>query len=401
MVAGALAGAGVYVGEPSELLTDQEDNPHGFWEREDVVALNDAILAANGSAWFRPSETELTASEAHLEAMREILGKLPAKSSWLLKDPRQVITWPLWEPLLGDPVLVYVYRSPLSVAASLQRRNGFPLTLGLLLWEHYNRQALAVLQGHDALSVSYDVVATNPAESLAVLVRDLAALGVSCESSLDEDVFDTALGHSGSALNSAGDVLLSESQRALARYCEALCRGRELPPLPPEDATLLPRLKDLATSLAPLARAMELQGIAELCEERTRERDQSLSELHQLEADHSALARAHEDEQARHRRLEQQHQGLVGEHEALADAHRAQVTQYEKLLEKADYLYATLSHTYHSLLQFELSSLAGIWRFIARSYKLLTLRRGQYTSYDDALDDAARVLVVNGSEAPR
>ena len=408
MVAGALASAGVYVGESADLLTDQEDNPHGFWEREDVVALNDAILAANGAAWFSPSEPPLTVSEAHRAAMHKIMGKLPADASWLLKDPRQVITWPLWEPLLGDPALVYVYRSPLAVATSLQRRNGFPLSLGLLLWEYYNRQVLTVLQGRDALSLSYEVVAANPSEALAALVDDLTALGVSFQGPLDEDVFDTSLGKSGSSRDNAGHLLLSESQRELARYCEALCQGGELPSLPPEDETLLPRLRDLASSLAPLARAMELQNIAELCEERTRERDQGLSELHQLEANHSALADAHKDEQARHRRLERQHQGLVGEHEALADAHRVQVSQYEKLrekyeelLEKADYLFATLSHTYHSLLQFELSPLARIWRFIARSYKLLTFRRGQNTSYDDALDDAARFLVENGIEAPR
>ena len=56
MVAEALASAGVYVGEPQDLLLGKEDNPHGFWEREDVVALDDAILADAGAAWYRPPQ---------------------------------------------------------------------------------------------------------------------------------------------------------------------------------------------------------------------------------------------------------------------------------------------------------------------------------------------------------
>ena len=50
MVAGALATAGLYAGEPDELLADQSDNPHGFWERRDVVSLNDAILSASSAS---------------------------------------------------------------------------------------------------------------------------------------------------------------------------------------------------------------------------------------------------------------------------------------------------------------------------------------------------------------
>ena len=45
MVAGALVAAGIRAGEGAELLEDQEDNPHGFWERRDVVELNDRSLA--------------------------------------------------------------------------------------------------------------------------------------------------------------------------------------------------------------------------------------------------------------------------------------------------------------------------------------------------------------------
>ncbi len=148
MVAGALARAGLFAGSDDELLVDQEDNPNGFWERTDVVELDDAILAASGGAWFNPP-AELVDSAAHSEAAKKILARLGVEAPWLVKDPRMVITWPSWEALLGDALPVFVYRNPVSVAISLQRRNRFPLTLSFALWEHYNRRCLEILEGRD------------------------------------------------------------------------------------------------------------------------------------------------------------------------------------------------------------------------------------------------------------
>ena len=128
MVAEALASGGIFVGEPDELLQGQEDNPRGFWERKDVVALNDDILSANDATWYRPPQQALNCTDDHRAAMAEIVGRLPRDLSWQLKDPRQVLTWPLWRDVLGDVVLVFVYRDPIAVARSLQRRNGFPLS---------------------------------------------------------------------------------------------------------------------------------------------------------------------------------------------------------------------------------------------------------------------------------
>ena len=54
-----------------------------------------------------------------------------------------------------------------------------------------------------------------------------------------------------------------------------------------------------------------------------------------------------------------------------------------------------------SLLQFELSSLARIWGFVAWCYKLVTLRRGVNTSYDDALADAAAIYRQYELAVPR
>lgn len=404
MVAEALASCGIYVGEQSELLQAQDDNPHGFWEREDVVALDDRILEDSGATWYRPPTGLLEATPAQSEAVSAILQRLPADRSWLIKDPRQLLTWPIWRPSLGDAVLVFVYRDPIAVAASLQRRNGFPLSLGLLLWEHYNRLAIAALQGRDSVCLAYEEVAANPQQTLSSLLISLANFGVHCSGELDPGVFDASLGQSRARDNDLARSLMSQSQHDLERHCLALVRGEEPPPLEEADEADLARMVDLAADLAPLAAAQEtkaaLDNMTALCEERTLERDESLAQLRKLDAEHKSLASAHDKEKDLHKALEQQHRDLDEEHHALAQAHHAQVAQYEELLEKADYLFATLTHTYRSLLEFELSSLATVWRNTGRLYKLLTLRRGVHSSYDDALADAHEYFDQHEIEKP-
>src|SRR5260221_10300477 len=47
---------GAYVGAPDVMLPPSPDNPGGYWERWDVVAVNDALLATRGCTWDRVDE---------------------------------------------------------------------------------------------------------------------------------------------------------------------------------------------------------------------------------------------------------------------------------------------------------------------------------------------------------
>ncbi|RLA61608.1 MAG: hypothetical protein DRR04_02530 [Gammaproteobacteria bacterium] len=376
MVAAALASAGLYAGRPAELLVAQEDNPHGFWERRDVVALNDEILSSYGANWYQPPAEPTRASADHLAAIQSILEQMPADRSWLLKDPRLVVTWPLWEQALDDAVVVFVYRDPLAVAASLRRRNGFALSLGLALWEYYNHFTITALQGRDVICLSFDTIAADPAVCLDGVLEQLVELGVACERSLDAGVFDASLGKSRAADQDMAEALLTPSQRELAHYCRALCEGGQLLPLPTMDDGLWPRLQDMASALATLAQVratqLELAEATRLCAERTAERDEVLDGLHRLEDEHTALAHVHRDEVARHERLQQ----------------------------KTEALFVELSQMYGKLLNFEESVLARIWRFTARCYKFLTRRRGFHSSYDDVLAGAREHFDKHGLFPP-
>jgi GT2 family glycosyltransferase len=416
MVAGALAAAGIYAGRPEELLAGQEDNPRGFWERKELVALNDELLAACGSAsWFKPPH-EMTAPRAPLaQRMRELVQRLPTSTSWLLKDPRLTLTWPLWREQFAGADLVFVYRDPAAVASSLRRRHQFPLALGLSLWEYYNRLAIGILQEAGGIAVSYDDFAADPDAALGDLLARLDERDAGCGPVSEAGVFDSALNHADPADAALVEGLLTGSQRRLRDYCAALCAGRALPDFPPASGHLRASIDDMAGALAPLAElAVVKQQVRELTE-RTRERDVILAQLRSLETEHEALAQAHhgqtdeleksraglEDARTQFKTLETRHASLAAAYDAQAgdlEKTRTGLTETQVRLEDAR---TQLDETYRDLLDFEFSTLAGVWRFVARCYKLLTFRRDLKTTYDDALERARRHFSTNQLPMPQ
>jgi hypothetical protein len=80
--------------------------------------------------------------------------------------------------LTSVPIAVLVYREPMEVALSLQRRDGFPLTLGLALWHRYVSQSLVSLTGLPVLVVEYADVVADPGGWVHQLVDFLGDNGI-------------------------------------------------------------------------------------------------------------------------------------------------------------------------------------------------------------------------------
>jgi GT2 family glycosyltransferase len=402
LVARSLEVAGLYAGDSDDMLAAQADNPLGFYERRDLVQCNDALLAAVGATWFAPPAEPLSPMGGDVGEVLTRLRNTSRGAGTFIKDPRLCLTWPAWAA--AESVVVYVYRNPLAVADSLRRRNAFPLGYGLALWEHYNRCALAALDGRPYVAVSYDAIAADPAE-LQCLLERLAALGVPLRPEPFHDLFETGLRHAASSDAFAFEerALQSYEQTLLAEFCETLCAGGAPGPLPAPTPSLHALLLDYADALAPLAEVVETGNARReaeaLATERTAERDRALERLHATERDYSALVEAHSAERAAHGRLQAVHEMLEGEHEALAEAHRAQVEahdelagryvqlveEHDELQQKADYLFHTLSEAYSNLRAYEASPLGRIQRQVSRAYKLLTGRHGTATSYDNVI----------------
>lgn len=145
-VAGSLAALGIPMG--LHLMPATQDNPKGYFEDLELVAMHEAILGAFGRRWNDPRT--LPVGWLDLPAVREVER---AMANWIdrtfgdaplfaLKDPRISRFLPLWQRILRikgvHAQVLHVIRHPAEVAASLFAREAMPPTVALLLWCSYN-----------------------------------------------------------------------------------------------------------------------------------------------------------------------------------------------------------------------------------------------------------------------
>lgn len=168
---GLLRALGLWAGEMDDFPPGDAHNQAGYWEHLGVWAVNEAILQTLGASWCdvadldlsRLTDAERTPLQQHA---RGIVRELDAHGSWVIKDPRLCLLFPFWREVLERPFCILVYRDPLSTARSLARRDGFPLSFGIALWEKYNREALAATRGLPRALVSYRELLADPAASV-------------------------------------------------------------------------------------------------------------------------------------------------------------------------------------------------------------------------------------------
>ncbi|MEM1113451.1 MAG: hypothetical protein AAGI11_16170 [Pseudomonadota bacterium] len=182
-------------------------NEEGFWEDEDVVRVNEALINARGYAWYTALDWEAYSNEALasvsagstsdelLATIDEILqrgfGDGPLEA---VKDPRFCLTLPVWlqgcERLGIDPHLCWISREPLEVAASLQRRDGLPLDYGLRLTSAYLAAAEQCMP-EGVQSFSYNQLLADPEAIIARLAESglpLCVTGSELRSSVRQDL---------------------------------------------------------------------------------------------------------------------------------------------------------------------------------------------------------------------
>lgn len=161
---------GVHVGTPSEMLPASNDNPRGFFERSDVLSVNQAIFRHHACNWYNigrydrpvpPLPPELQ------EKMRAIMGKMKFYKSFAIKDPRFCFTLPEWLPYIPDPTIVYCVRHPTSIAHSLKLRNDMVQEEALQLWADYTTHALRNIGGMPLVACQYERLIDLPEEAIA------------------------------------------------------------------------------------------------------------------------------------------------------------------------------------------------------------------------------------------
>jgi len=168
-ITGSLAALGLELPSPDDRMVGRSDNPEHN-ESEQLSVLNDHLLTMFGGTWSSPPilpagwECDPRLDPIATVGVELAANAFPTDRPVVWKDPRNCVLLPFWRRLLPRLTgAVFVWRSPLAVALSLQARDGLTLKAGCQMWERYNRDALHSLRGLNVLTINYDTVIEHPA----------------------------------------------------------------------------------------------------------------------------------------------------------------------------------------------------------------------------------------------
>ncbi|QSR87488.1 hypothetical protein EM20IM_03975 [Candidatus Methylacidiphilum infernorum] len=168
----SLMALGLSLGQ--SLLDPQPDNPLGYWEDREIVAINEEVLASSGSSWDSLALPSLSLREPKMvELLRkaeELIEIKLKEKNFAFKDPRTVRLLPFWhavfEKLNISPSYILAVRNPLAVGYSLFRRNGFPLVKSFSLWLSHNVFPWPLYVPYLKAVVDYDQFLDHPEKEL-------------------------------------------------------------------------------------------------------------------------------------------------------------------------------------------------------------------------------------------
>ena len=197
LVCSILNKMGVYFGESALLMRDQS-NEKGYFERFQVNEVQDYILRINGFSWVKISDYDVDclgkkSQQIFDGGMRSLFDECREKATWGVKDPRTCLTFPLWKKHLKKPVCIFIFRNPCHVAASLNKRDGFPVEFGLALWEKYNVLGLSAIKGLPTIFMDFDSITRKPDIAVGDLYARLDELGAKGVHMLREREIDSLI----------------------------------------------------------------------------------------------------------------------------------------------------------------------------------------------------------------
>lgn len=252
----------------SNLNPPHETNPKGFWEDLNILEFNENLLATLGMRWdtFAPMSVERVQSIQKAELIEQAKAMLGSKISgsdnklFGFKEPRTTKLFAFWQKAFqGEPYRVsYLlpYRNPLSVALSLNKRDGFELTKSYILWLLHVVPCLAETIGSQRVLVNYDDLLKDP-------VRIVLGIAKEFELSVDDallheyatDFLDKELRHTRHTID---DLRLDSSCPELVRkvyaFLEDVRLGKEQ--LDSEASGL--KIQEFAVALQRMAPILEL-----------------------------------------------------------------------------------------------------------------------------------------------
>lgn len=182
-VTGVLGKCGAWLGDEEQFLPAKEDNPKGFFERQDLNSICNSLLASVHAAWWRIADYDVRripekVAEDQGSRFLRLTREISENGTWAIKDPRLCLVFPVLKKFVPEAVCVLPIRNPVEVARSLRTRNDFSILQGIALWEAYTRAALAVSEDRQRVIISYDDLISHPQDTAESLVAALQGFGV-------------------------------------------------------------------------------------------------------------------------------------------------------------------------------------------------------------------------------
>ena len=182
-------------------------NAKGFWEDMDINALNIEMMKALNTDWhylspIKDAEIELLRSGEFFSRASELLrAKFGDSTQFGFKDPRVAKLLPFWKEVVAhcqyDGKYLIMTRHPLSVVASLRRREGFDAEKSYLLWLVHMLECLGATNGCRRVLVDFDRLMQDPERELTrigsafSLAVNAEAMATYISDFLDEDLRHT------------------------------------------------------------------------------------------------------------------------------------------------------------------------------------------------------------------
>ena len=170
-LAGALGMLGIRL--PTRLLPTTPDNPKGYFEPDQIVAIHERLLAAAGTKWSsieKLPEEWVSSAEASAyvhELASAVRQDYDDASIFVIKDPRMCRLIPIWRKVLVEvgvrASFAIPLRNPIEVARSLEKRDGLPLAHGCLMWLRHVLDAEFETRGSRRVFIHYHDLLSDPA----------------------------------------------------------------------------------------------------------------------------------------------------------------------------------------------------------------------------------------------
>jgi O-antigen biosynthesis protein len=175
MVSRILNLMGCYYSSEDQVMLPAEENPKGFWERKDVMVLNNKILHDHHATWDNPYKLKdiKINNLLYSNEIKNIIFKLEPHRPWFIKDPRFCLTYNCWANELEHNLNIVVLRNPLAVSISLFNRNKISYLSGLALWDFYTDRLIKNLDKKKTILCFYDDFLQDPYKASKNLFNSL------------------------------------------------------------------------------------------------------------------------------------------------------------------------------------------------------------------------------------